>query len=261
MRKKTSLCGGGSGKIKAKVTFQNGLLYHQIAKRYSVETASLYLEANLAAFAACKTLCADIDCDYETKDNCIYTTDDSAVIEITVLQKTGYLARFCQSLSQQVKTSGAMYFPNQAQFHPVKFIAGIVNRLDIRERTWVRAIAGSTAITDHERIHAKKIVIATHFPFVNTHGLYFLKQHRSYMLALQNAQDVDGMHVDDSKTGLTFRNTGDLLLGGGDHRTGKQGGNWKKLEQFARTHYPAAREVGSGAAQDCMSLDEIPYIG
>jgi len=257
---------GESGKTTAKITFQHGLIYHRIAKRYTVETARRYLEANHAAFAAYKNLCAEIDCEYETKDNYVYTVDDPAALEkeMTVLQKMGFPARFCPSIPLPVKTAGAVCFPDQAQFYPVKFIAGIVNGLDIREHTWVHAIEGSTAITDHGRIHAKKIVIATHFPFINTHGLYFLKlyQHRSYVLALQNAQDVDGMYVDDSKTGLSFRNTGDLLLlGGGDHRTGKPGGNWKELEEFQRTHYPTAREVGRWAAQDCMSLDEMPYIG
>jgi hypothetical protein len=50
-------------------------------------------------------------------------------------------------------------------------------------------------------------------------------------------------------------------LGGGGHRTGKQGGNWRELEEFVRTHYPGARERYRWAAQDCMTLDGIPYIG
>lgn len=257
---------GESGKTTAKITFQHGLIYHRLAKRYSTETARLYLDANRAAFEAYKTLCADIECEYETKDNYVYTVDDPETLEkeMNALQKIDFPARFCQSIPLPIKTSGAVCFPGQAQFHPVKFIAGIASRLDIREHTRVLTIEGSTAVTNHGRIRAKNIIVTTHFPFINTHGLYFLKlyQHRSYVLALQNAQDVNGMFVDDSKTGLSFRNTGEiLLLGGGDHRTGKQGGNWKELEQFAQTNYPAAREVGRWAAQDCMSLDEMPYIG
>lgn len=257
---------GESGRTTAKITFQSGLIYHRIAKRYSTETAQRYLDANRAAFEAYKPLCADINCEYETKDNYVYSVDDPTALEkeMTVLQKMGFPALFCQSVPLPIKTSGAVCFPDQAQFHPVRFIAGIVRGPEILEHTWIRTIEGSTAVTDRGRIHAKKIVVATHFPFLNTHGLYFLKlyQHRSYVLALQNAQDVGGMYVDDSKKGLSFRNTGDLLLlGGGDHRTGKQGGNWKELELFAQTHYPMAREISRWAAQDCMSLDEMPYIG
>jgi glycine/D-amino acid oxidase-like deaminating enzyme len=96
--------------------------------------------------------------------------------------------------------------------------------------------AGERAVfTNRGRITAKAIIVATHFPMLNKHGSYFLKlyQHRSYVLALKNAPKLSGMYVDESKTGLSFRPCGDLLLlGGGSHRTGKKGGNWRELEQF-----------------------------
>ena len=48
-------------------------------------------------------------------------------------------------------------------------------------------------------------------------------QHRSYVIALDHAQNVDGMYVDEAQKGMSFRNFRDLLLiGGGDHRTGKK---------------------------------------
>lgn len=110
-------------------------------------------------------------------------------------------------------------------------------------------MAGHTAVTDQGRIRAGKIIVATHFPFINKHGGYFLKlyQQRSYVIALKNAPDVKGMYLDEAKTGLSFRNYKDLLLiGGGGHRTGKPGGGWQELEAFARQHYPGAREVATG---------------
>lgn len=128
----------------------------------------------------------------------------------------------------------------------------------------MREMEGTTAVTDRARISAGKVIVTTHFPMINKHGSYFLKlyQHRSYVTALENAQNVDGMYVDESRTGFSFRNYGDLLLlGGGGHRTGKSGGNWDELRQFAREQYPRATERYFWAAQDCMSLDHIPYIG
>ena len=62
--------------------------------------------------------------------------------------------------------------------------------------------------------------------------------------------------------GMSFRNYKDyLLVGGGDHRTGKKGGNWQELRDFAGKYYPSAREAAVWATQDCMSLDGVPYIG
>ena len=68
--------------------------------------------------------------------------------------------------------------------------------------------------------------------------------------------------MDECKTGLSFRNQGNrLILGGGSHRTGKQGGNWTELEAFACKHFPDSHIRYRWATQDCMTLDSIPYIG
>lgn len=70
------------------------------------------------------------------------------------------------------------------------------------------------------------------------------------------------MYVDEAEKGLSFRNYGELLLlGGGDHRTGKGGGNWDELRRFAAKQYPSAQEQYAWATQDCMTLDSVPYIG
>ena len=87
-------------------------------------------------------------------------------------------------------------------------------------------------------------------------------QHRSYVMALENAPDIHGMYVDEDERGMSFRNHNDLLLiGGGGHRTGKQGGCWQELEAFAKRKYPSASVAAKWAAQDCMTLDGVPYIG
>ena len=155
-------------------------------------------------------------------------------------------------------------FPHQAEFHPLKFLGAIAGKLTIYEHTAVRELIGTRARTDNGSIAAEKIIVTTHFPFLNKHGSYFLKlyQQRSYVLALEGAADVHGMYIDERENGLSFRNSGELLLlGGGGHRTGKQGGCWQELSDFAAKAYPGAREVARWATQDCMTLDGMPYIG
>lgn len=263
---KHRICSGTTGHTTAKITYQHGLIYHKIFKSEGLETAQKYLAANQFAFNQYAELCGNIACDYEQKDNYVYSIGDGGVLEqeMSALAKIGYPARFCEKLPLPFQTAGAVMFPDQAQFHPLKFIASIAQGLPIYENTFVQEMRGNMAVTDCGNITAKTVIVATHFPFINKHGSYFLKlyQHRSYVLALENAQDVDGMYVDESKTGLSFRSYGKyLLLGGGGHRTGKKGGNWTELRHFAEQHYPQAKEYCHWAAQDCMSLDDVPYIG
>ena len=263
---KDKIAGGITGNTTAKITYQHGLIYSKILKMYGAEKARMYLQANRAAFDKYVSLCKEIDCDFEFRDNYVYSLSDGAKIteELETLGKIGFTADFCSNLEIPIKTAGAVRFKNQAQFNPLKFLSHISRDLNIYENTKVQQLVGTTAVTDKGRVEADKIIVATHFPFINKHGSYFLKlyQHRSYVIALKNAQRLNGMYVDESKTGLSFRNYGDfLLLGGGDHRTGKKGGNWQELRDFAGRCYPSANEQYFWATQDCMSLDEIPYIG
>lgn len=263
---KGRLCGGNTGHTTAKITSQHGFIYQKLIKDVGTELAQKYLQANENALAQYRELCRGIDCGYTEEDNYVYTTDNpnKAEKEMDALRKIAYPAEFCQELPLPLKTSGAVKFRHQAQFHPLQFLSAIVSGLRIYENTFVREMKETSVVTDRGKIYADKVIAATHFPFINKHGSYFLKlyQHRSYVLALKNAQDVNGMYVDENNAGLSFRNYSDLLLlGGGGHRTGTHGGNWQELRRFAAEHYPEAQEQCYWAAQDCMSLDGIPYIG
>ncbi|MEE1153643.1 MAG: FAD-dependent oxidoreductase [Acutalibacteraceae bacterium] len=263
---KDTICSHTTGNTTAKITFQHGLIYHKILKSWGFNTAKMYLEANKLALKSYNELCENINCDHQVKDNYVYTLDNRKKLEdeYYALDKIGYNAQLCEYTSLPFKTLGAIKFTNQAQFNPLKFISQISKSLNIYEQTFVKEMAGNTAITNNSKINADKIIVATHFPFINKHGSYFLKlyQHRSYVIALENANKLNGMYVDENKRGLSFRNQGDfLLIGGGSHRTGKNGGNWNELRAFADIYYPNLNEKYHWSTQDCMSLDSIPYIG
>lgn len=265
---KERICSGTTHNTTGKITYQHGLIYHKILKSQGIETAKGYLQANKAAFEKYAEMCKNIDCDYEIRDNYVYASEENSreklEDELGALYRIGYKAEFCSELELPQKTFGAVKFPNQAQFNPLKFLAQISNGLNIYENTCVKEMINNTAVTDSAKVRADKVIVTTHFPFINKHGSYFLKlyQHRSYVIALENAANVNGMYVDESKTGMSFRNYGKyLLLGGGGHRTGKEGGTWNELREFAKIHYPQAEEKYFWSAQDCMSLDNIPYIG
>lgn len=261
-----TICSGATKNTTAKITVQHGLIFNKMLNRFGAEKTSQYLNANLLALSEYKTMCLNTECDFENRDSCVYSRDDRSIIdkELDALKKIGFTARYtsCNELPFQV--AGGVKFSNQAQFNPLKFIAAISPDLNIFEHTKVKELIKQTAITDSGKITANKIIAATHFPFINKHGSYFLKmyQHRSYELALEDAPEIMDMYVDEKSGGMSFRSYKDMLLiGGGGHHTGKQGEAWNSLLDFAKRYYPNAKEAYRWAAQDCMTLDHIPYIG
>ena len=261
-----TICSGITKNTTAKITFQHGLIYDKLIRQFGIEKAQMYLEANEIALKKYHDLCMNINCDFESKNAFVYSLDNQKKIEneLTALDKIGFHAEFCDKVPLPFPIVGSVKFQNQAQFNPLEFVSSIIQRMNIYEHTAVRELTKHTAVTDHGKITADKIIVTTHFPFINKHGSYFLKlyQHRSYVLVLESAQDVGGMYVDESEKGMSFRNYNNLLLvGGGDHRTGKQGGSWQELADFAQRHYPNANERYRWATQDCMTLDSVPYIG
>ena len=263
----------GSGTTKnttAKITSQHGLIYEKLIRTFGEQKAKLYYRANEEALDAYRTLCGEIDCDFEQKDNYIYTLDDDGKIEkeMRALKKLGIPAARVRALPLPFETAGAVRFSNQAQFHPLRFLSGISEGLRIFEHTRVRELKktkdGITANTSSGTVLANRVIVATHFPFLNKHGAYFIKQyqHRSYVLALEHTPEFDGMYLDDDEKGLSFRNYRDLLfIGGGSHRTGKNGGGYRELRSIADRLFPKVTVRNAWAAQDCMTLDSVPYIG
>lgn len=257
---------GITGNTTAKITSQHGLIYHRLLEKAGAERARMYLDANQDAVRKFARLCRRVDCDYEVMPSFVYSRKDRKILEkeAEALARLGFQPLLTDLCELPIHTAGAVGFVEQAQFHPLKFISGIAQGLRIFEDTFIREFTENTALTEEGSITFDRLIFATHFPVDNKHGMYYLKmyQHRSYVIALKDAPRLKGMYVDEAKTGLSFRNYKDyLLLGGGAHRTGKIGGNWEELRNYARLYYPNLDEKYYWSAQDCMTLDGIPYIG
>ncbi len=260
------VCKGVTQNTTAKITSQHGLVYDKLIKKFGIEKAQMYLTANENAVKKYREMCKTINCDFENKDNFVYSKNNSRKIddELHALVRLGFNPDFCDDLPLPFYTAGAVKFQNQAQFNPLKFLSRISKNMNIYEQTKVIEIRGKRAFTNNGIITADYFIVTTHFPFMNKYGGYFLKlyQERSYVLALEKGPQINGMYVDENEKGLSFRNYKNyLLVGGGDHRTGKDGGNYKELRIFSKIHYPRCPEKYHWATQDCMSLDGVAYIG
>ncbi len=260
------LCSGVTGRTTGKITSQHGLIYHKLLRRFGAEKAGLYLQCNQNALSQYEVLCKDIDCDFQKQDAYLYSVNNREVLEqeLSALDALGFSAKLTESTPLPFETVGAIQFPDQAQFHPLKFLSALTKDLTIYENTKVLELMPGLARTDHGTIRAEAIIITTHFPMLNKHGSYFLKlyQQRSYVLGLKDTPSLDGMYIGAEYPNLSFRSHGDLLLlGGCGHRTGKDGGGWQELSYYAHRYYPGSVCQYRWATQDCMTLDGMPYIG
>ncbi len=263
----------GSGQTAgttAKVTSQHGLIYGRLIRQLGPELARMYAEANQRAIERYRALVREkgVDCDFEERPAYLYTRAAPAVLqaEWEAARRLGLPARLTTGTALPFPAAEALRFDGQAQLHPLKLLRAISEDLTVYERTPVRAVEGRTVYTDRGRVRAEHIVFACHFPFVNAPGYYFARMHqdRSYVLALEKAQALDGMYLGVDPGSLSFRQTGDvLLLGGAGHRTGDNaaGGRYDKLRRAARSFWPDSRELAHWSAQDCMPMDGVPYIG
>lgn len=144
-----TICSGITKNTTAKITSQHGLIYDKLISRFGVEQAKQYLDANEAALQTYRELCRNIDCGFEEKAAYTYSLDDRRKIEreLEALDKLGFPAEFVDKLPLPFHVAGAVRFPDQAQFHPLKFAYGIAKGLHIYEHTRVRELMGTTAVT------------------------------------------------------------------------------------------------------------------
>ena len=264
------IASGNTKNTTAKITSQHDLIYSKLISEFGEEKARQYAKANELAIKKYKEIIEDkrIECDFEEKPAYVYSLNEVDVLkeEVEAAKNLGIDAEFVQEVNLPFKIKGAVKFNNQAQFNPLKFLRGISNELVIYENTRALEIKENLVVTSGGNITANNIVVATHYPIMNAPGYYFMKMHqeRSYVLALENTSEIDGMYIDLNKEGYSFRTYNNLLLLGGiSHRTGEneEGGSYDELRKVAKKLYPKAKEKYYWSAQDCMTIDGIPYIG
>ncbi len=283
---------GQTGNTTAKITAQHGLIYDKLIHKVSPDKAEQYARANWDAMKMYERIVEEerIECHLEHLPAFLYTTEEEMVSELRreaeAAKTLGIDARFVKGsriTELPFSVRAAVRFADQMQFHPLEFLAPIAKKLEIYENTKALKVREHHVYTNHGVVRAENIIFATHYPFVNAPGFYFLRQHqeRSYVLGLRKGQGekrsgdstLAGMYYSVDNGGLSLRPYEEMiLLGGGSHRTGKgadvyddkcenYGKGYAYLREKAKEYYPHMEECAAWAAQDCMSHDEVPFIG
>lgn len=275
--------GGSTGKI----TSQHGLIYKYLCETFDKEYAQKYYNANEKALKNIEEIIntENIECDFEKKSAYVYTQSgmemDKIKQEVEYTKKIGVNSSFATEIDLPLKIVGAIKFENQAQFNPVKYVNGLINVIvkkngQIFENSKVIDIEekNNRYIVSKEsgKVLAKDVVVATRYPIINFPGYYFLKMYQSTSYAMVFDINTDfvteGFYINVEQPTISLRtvksgNKNLLLIVGYDYKTGSEiiGNPFEYLESKVTKMYPGANKVASWTAEDCISLDKIPYIG
>ncbi len=264
---------GETGRTTAKITAQHDLIYHTLAQNRGPAVARLYAKANLEAIDQYEAIIRTLptDCGFTRCPAYLYTngTGHQLQLEYLAAKQAGIPCALTRKTELPVPVTAALRFDNQARFQPLEFLYALGRDLPVYEHSPVdklrRANGRTLLYTPGGTVAARSVVFAAHYPFVNLPGWYFarLHQERSYVIALENAFLPDGVYLGIDPDGLSFRTAGPyLLLGGGSHRTGEDPGRpYETLEAHAKSLWPQSRVVRRWSAQDCVTIDNVPYIG
>lgn len=286
------LVGGVTGNTTAKISAQHGTIYSTLMKTAGEKEARLYYEANLEGLQCIENLAQElgIDCMFSRRDAFIYANTEAGA---KLLEKEadaywklgidGELAVVDAQAELPFDIRQALVMRNQAQFNPVQFLGGLVKELEkmnvkIYENTRaVKVLSKHDPVIQTEnlsRLMCNKVIVATHYPFNDSDGLYFARMavNRSYAIAAKVSGKIpQGMYisVDQPKRSLRSIEQEDgeslLMIGGEGHGSGKQTKDtmeyYKNLEQTGREQFGLEETLYHWSAQDMSTLDKIPYIG
>lgn len=278
---------GTTGHTTAKITSQHGLIYNKIKSKMSEEFAKQYADANETAIRTIERIAKEhsIECDYTTESAYVYTQRDGYIQEISDEVKTasdlGIKASYVEEIPFKLQIKAAVRFDNQAQFHPHKYLLALIKELTgkggtIYEQSRVVEIEESSPCViktnKNKKVTAEKVIIASHYPILNKPGMYFARIYpeRSYVLAIKAKEKYPGgMYITAEEPGRSLRNQntedGELIFVGGEHHKTGQGEDtikhYEALVDFADSIFTVEDIPYRWSTQDCMTLDEVPYVG
>ena len=238
------LCNGTTGHTTAKITAQHGLIYDEFIKNFGKETARLYYKANTEALEfITKTVDQyQIECDFKQEDAYIYATTDQSArkleIEAKAYKKLGIDGELVDKIPIDLSVKNAVVMKNQAQFHPLKYLAHLVQLVTAKggkifeNMTAVNIQTGKNPkvlTKEGPTVTGKHVLCCTHFPFYEGLGLYStrMRPDRSYIIAAKTKKQFSvGMYINAEQPARSLRSVtinGEemVLIGGQSHKTGQ----------------------------------------
>jgi glycine/D-amino acid oxidase-like deaminating enzyme/nitrite reductase/ring-hydroxylating ferredoxin subunit len=265
--------------------------YSEIERLHGAEGARLAADSHTKAIDIIEGIVRDerIDCEFERLSGYLFVPpgDDLKVLEeeLEAAHRAGLTAvtRVARAPLGSFDTGPCLCFPQQGQFHPMKYLAGVAQAVErrggrIHSQTHVTDFRGGSqaAVTmaNGRTVKARAIVVATNTP-VNDRVTIHTKQaaYRTFVVGMPVPRGVvpRALYWDtpDPYHYVRLANGSDgsdvLIVGGEDHKTGQEDDadeRFARLVEWTRERFPVVGNVTfSWSGQIMEPVDSLAFIG
>ena len=247
--------------------------YYNIESDFGVEYATLVAHSFSRAADLVESIIAKekIDCSFERLDGYLYafSKEDFGSIEkeFNAACRLGINVQKLEQIPEiSFATGPCIQYPNQGQFHPLKYLKGLAEAFTRRGGiihcgTRALKIEGDELMqivsTNVGRIQAKSVVVATNTPF-NNKVVMHTKQaaYRTYVIGVRVPRgsvprilmwDTGDPYYYVRLESADYESNADILIvGGRDHKVGQDihpEHRYDEIERWVRERFPMAQSV------------------
>lgn len=277
------IASGQSGRTTAHLTYQVEDQFSHLLKHMDQKRLGEFVNGHKRAIDLIEEniLEENINCDFKRLDGYLFLDSGNTLDLLKEEVRIGHKIGLDLSLTDQVPAfpglGPAVIYPRQGQFHPKKYIAGLLRALqDLGVEVYENSHVKEFIVTDElaqmitqegHVVESKYLVIATDSP-VNNRFYIHTKQsaYRTYVLGFTMNRKIEIPLMWDTGDPYHYiRQSGDILMvGGEDHRSGQMPKNDPciELEKWAREKFSFLGEVKwKWSGQVFEPVDQIGFIG
>jgi glycine/D-amino acid oxidase-like deaminating enzyme/nitrite reductase/ring-hydroxylating ferredoxin subunit len=279
---------GETGRTTAHLASAVDDRYAELERLHGADRARLVAESHATAIDTIAMIARDegIDCGFARVDGWLFVPpgDDRSILdeELAAARRAGLTVELApRAPFPDFDTGPALRFADQAQVHPLRYLAGLAAAV---KRQGARLFSAHALSVTPERVETtggraitcRAAVVATCSPISDVLAMHTkLAAYRSYVIAarLPRGYLPPGLYWDTPDPYHYLRvdpgagpEGGDLaILGGEDHKTGQDPApqeRWGRLEAWARERLPALGGiVRRWSGQVIEPVDGIAFIG
>lgn len=279
---------GNTGRTTAHLASALDDRFSELARVHGLDAARMAWESHATAIDLIAAIANDeaIDCEFARRDGYLWLAPehDSDILrrELETVHAFGW--RDVEALDEAPVFGGpCLRFPGQAQFHPLKYLAGLCAALvrsgvAIFGNTRVEGVAGGEEVVvttaQGHRVRSGAAIVATCSPICDLFAIHSKQaSYTTYAIGLEIAAGIvppglywdtaDPYHYIRLQPGADDRDI--LIVGGEDHKTGQADDGERRfdaLEAWTRARVPAVQQRRyQWSGQVFETLDGLAHIG